>query len=190
MKSYILGIDSSTTCVGWALLSLDYAQDKLLTYGKIIPPKIGKNQGTWFQRASYIYAVMEKVLLSVPVSAVAIEELNSQRGGETTRQLAGVNMGIQFLAYKHLGIEPSPIYTSTAKKAFTGSGNAQKWHMIDRANTLYGLNLFWPATPGAQKNKKLNDEDVADAIAMAYCLEREIGDELRNTLKLEYPRGR
>lgn len=190
MKSFILGLDTSTTCVGWALLSLNYTEDKELHYGKIIPPRRGKNQGTWFERVTYIYAEMAKVLESRPISAAAIEELNSMRGGEVTRQLAGVNMGIQFLVYTRLGIEPSTIYTSTAKKAFTGAGNAQKWHMIDRANELYGLNLFWPATPSAQKNKMLNDEDVADAIAMAYCLEQEIGDELRNTLKLEVLNGR
>ena len=182
MKSFVLGFDTSTTCVGWALLSLTYAQDQDIRFGKIIPPKLGKNQGTWFQRATYIYAEVEKVLLSAPISAVAIEELNSMRSGETTRQLAGINMGIQFLVYKHLGLEPSAMYTSTIKKDFAGAGNAQKWHMIARANELYGLELQWPSTAGTQKNKKLNDEDIADAIGAAYCLEKEVGDELRATL--------
>ena len=111
------------------------------------------------------------------------------RSGEVTRQLAGANMGVQYLVWKTLALQASSMYTATLKKGFTGSGAAKKWDMIARANEVYGLNLVWPKLPKDQKNKKINDEDVADALAAAYCLEREIGDELRAGLKGETSNG-
>jgi Holliday junction resolvasome RuvABC endonuclease subunit len=179
MKSFVLGLDISTTCVGWAMLSLNYAEDKDLRYGKIIPAA----RVSWFQRADHIYAEMGRLVETVPICAIAIEELNSMRGGETTRQLAGINMGVQYLLYRRFGITPSMMWMSSMKKGFTGSGSAKKWDMIARANELYGLDLHWPLTAAGRRNKKVNDEDVADAIGAAYCLEQEVGDELRATLK-------
>lgn len=182
MKSYVMGLDISTTCVGWSLISLN---DGDLQYGKIIPPRGTKKKPvSWFQRAKHIYTAMDQMLelRKSSIVAVAVEQLNSQRGGETTRQLAGMSKLVQYLVYSHLGIEPSEIWTSTMKKDFTGNGAAKKWDMIAHANKTYGLSLCWPPTPAGQKNKELNDEDIADAIAAAHCLILEVGEDLRAAL--------
>ncbi len=185
MKAYILGLDVSTTCVGWALLSLNYGiTDRDLRLGKIIPPKHTKrNPMSWFKRATHVCTVLDQLLEGEPVVAAAIEQLNSVRSVDTTRKLAGMSYVVQHLLYKKFGFEPSEINTATLKKGFTGSGAAKKWDVIACANKLYNLNLCWPPTLAAQNNKEINDEDPADALGAAHCLNAEVGEELRASLR-------
>lgn len=183
--NYVLGLDISTTCVGWALISLEYEKDHLLWLGKIIPPKGTKKEPvSWFERAKFIHTAIEQLIENRNIAAIAVEQLNSMRGGDTTRQLAGMSMSVQFLLFKKLGIEPSEIFTSTMKKGFTGNGAAKKWDMIAHANKTYGTNLRWPTSTKDQKNKELNDEDVADALAAAHCFLEEVGEDLRDYLRI------
>jgi Holliday junction resolvasome RuvABC endonuclease subunit len=181
MKAYILGLDVSTTCCGWALLSLDYADDRDLRYGKIIAPK----KASWFVRCDFILGAINTYLADAPVAAIAMEQLNSFRGAGVTRQIAGIGALVSYNLYKRYGIETIEMHTTTVKKAFSGSGAAKKWDMIAAANKRYGLALRWPETAAAQKNKEHNDEDVADAIAVASTLYDQSGEDIRAGLAEE-----
>lgn len=185
MKAYILGLDISTTCCGWALLSVDYDIDRDIRVGKIIPPKsTSKNPVSWFARADHIYTSVDTIFSNVPIAAIGVEQLNSFRGGEVTRQLSAVNLGVQFYFYKKYGIEPIEMNTMTLKKKFTGHGGAQKNQMIESANKRFGLNLRWPTNPSDQKDKEKNDEDIADALAVAWVLYTEASETLRKNLEV------
>lgn len=180
---YVLGLDVSTTCTGWALISLDPLVAPRLFFGKIMPPpSTSKRRVSWYERADFIYSHLPQALGDIAVCAICLEELNSFRGGEVTRQLAGINMGVRFLMWKKYGVEPTAMDTTTIKKAFTGSGKAEKQHMVAAANKIYGLQLRYPTTESQQRNKEINDEDQADAIACAHVFIKESGEELREAL--------
>lgn len=178
MRAGILGLDTSTTCVGWAVLSLDYASDKELVYGKIIPP----TEASWFGRTDYILQELGVVCGAHPIVAAGVEELNYARSMSVVRAIAGMNMLCQYQVYKSLKIEPISMNTTNVKKVFSGYGAAKKWDMIAAANRIYGLSLVWPQRPTDQKNKELTDDDIADAIGVAHVLMAEIGDDLRASL--------
>jgi len=182
VNAYILGLDVSTTCCGWALLSVDYDSDHSLHFGKIIPPK----KQSWLHRADHILTALDTHLLNwpdKPIAAIAMEQLNSFTGAPTTRALAGVGALVQFHLFKKIGLEAIELHTTTVKKTFSGSGAAKKMHMIAAANKRFGLRLCWPPTEKEQRNKWVNDEDIADAIGVAWTLYTEAGDSLRNALK-------
>lgn len=181
MRAYILGLDVSTTCCGWALLSVDWETDRGLHFSKIIPPK----KVSWLRRADHILTAIDTYLLSQvdkPIAAIAMEQLNSFTGAPTTRALAGIGGLVQYHLFKKLGMETIELHTTTVKKTFSGSGAAKKMHMVAAANQRFGLSLRWPPAEKDQRNKEKNDEDIADAIGVAWTLYTESGESLRAAL--------
>ena len=163
-------------------MALDKGTTPYLLYGKIVgPPK-----GSLYERLDHIYTCLPRAIPEVPIVAIAVEQLNSFRGAVTTRQLAGVDVGVQYLLWKKYGIEATEMNTRKVKEVMTGSGAAKKIHMVQMANSLFGLNLYFPPTEEGQKDKVKSDEDIADSIGVSLAFVTLHGDKLKE--KLDNPK--
>ena len=102
--------------------------------------------------------------------AIAVEQPNSFRNGASTRILTGDFGALLYWIHinKMAGIE---VNTTHAKKIFCGVAGKGKEPTIARANELYGLDLKFHRDP------KKSDDDVADAIQVAYTLRHHLIEE-------------
>lgn len=181
-----IGIDSSLSCTAVGIISRDGAGNpKLLSFLKIptapdmdyierceeITDKIGELLKPYIERSKKIKTQLQ----------IGIEMPNSFRGGDVTRKLCGLYGIILYYIHNELGVRPIEINTKHAKKVATGSGNADKQRTIFNINKIFGLTLEYSAT----KNK--SDDDVADALSIAYCLLIEDGK--RKTIKKKRRHG-
>lgn len=164
----IIGIDSSTTCTGYAVMKKDKKEYKLIKYGKVIPPKeIG-----YLRTCEYIYNELEKVISGCDQEVVVIlEQPNSFRNGDTTRKLCGLYEIIRFMVMLRFGIEPLEANTKTVKKVVCENGNADKKEMVETINRLYNLNLVFSTS----QNKEKTDDDIADAVGITTYYARTFG---------------
>lgn len=186
MTPVILGLDISLSCTGWCLLSLE--EDKLVKWGKIAtkPSKYGNlNDSDYFARVHKIVTGVEEVFKDpeVAIVSVAVEQLNSFRGGDVARRLLGVSKVVQYLIWKNHGLTPNEINTMTAKKVFTGNGQASKALVLVAANQRLAIKppLVW--VEKKLDRKGVSDEDTADSAAVAFTLKQEIGEQLLKSFK-------
>jgi Holliday junction resolvasome RuvABC endonuclease subunit len=120
----------------------------------------------WDMMINQIEKFMEEFLMGRPV-VVAVEQPNSFRGGETTRQLCGGFGALMYWLHKN-GLTGIDVNTAHAKKVFCGKSLKGKQQTIDRANELYNLDLKYHRDP------KKTDDDVADAIQVAWALRSDL----------------
>jgi Holliday junction resolvasome RuvABC endonuclease subunit len=164
---YILGIDSSTKCTGWAMI--DTESGKLLKLGRVIPPKDLYYVDRWVVIVKGLEDVVKEN--GDPV-VVGIEEPNCFTNGNTVRLLCGI-FGIISYTFSKAGLFVHAVNTAHAKSIFVGSeksgeGHAKKTDTIAKANKMFGLTLTHK-----ERNVdgvRMSDEDLADAIQVAYCL--------------------
>ncbi len=164
----VIGIDSSTTCTGYAVMKKEKDVYKLINYGKIIPPE----DLTYLKICEYIYTQLEKVISEYSTRkaevVVVIEQPNSFRNGSVTRMLCGLYGIVRFMIMMRFGLEPVEANTKTVKKVVCDNGNADKEEMIVFVNRLYNLKLvFSKATKKGKPDKTKTDDDIADAIGVA-----------------------
>ena len=179
-KYYVLGLDISTTCTGWALLELETGD--LAKYGKIITA----DEENIFEQARKIQKDLYKETMGFAVVVVGVEQLNSFRNGSITRALCGISYIVQDYIYKYWGIFPNQINTGTAKSVFTRGyktwkGAAKKPDVLAVANARYGLNLKFIA-PNKKKGGN-GDDDISDATSIAFALREEVGEDLLSQIK-------
>jgi len=98
---------------------------------------------------------------------VGIETPNSFRGGDVTRKLCGLYGIMLYVVKQDLGLDIREVNTMHAKKMTTGVGSADKAKIVKKVNGLFKLDLRY------SKNKNKSDDDVADAISIAYCMLRD-----------------
>jgi len=193
----ILGLDISLSCTGWCLMSLQ--EDRVLAYGKVPTKALKKKKNAaklpkgvyqdlgFFPRSKEVIDAVDAALTSNPgvnVVGIGVEQLNSFRGASTARTLAGVSKLLQHHLWSGLGVVPYEIHTGTAKLAFTGNGNAGKALTLVIANTHYKLKpplVYYEETSKEHKAGQ-SDDDIADAISVAYALKKHLGQEILNAL--------
>lgn len=186
MTPVILGLDISLSCTGWCLLSLE--EDRVVKWGKI-STKASKrgslNDSDYYIRVHRIVQGVEAVfdIPEIVIVSVAVEQLNSFRGGDVSRRLMGVSKIVQYTIWKNHGLTPNEINTMTAKKVFTGNGQAEKTLVLVMANHVYKLSpqLVWLEKKTDKEGR--SDEDIADSISIAHTLKKEIGEQLLKTFK-------
>ncbi len=185
MTEVILGLDLSVSCSGWALLSL--REDRVIAYGKVVtvlPKKKDRPADIYFKRVQKVVDVIDEVFArkDVQIVAVGVEQLNYFRGIDTARDLLGVSKVVQHHIWKAYGLMPNEINTTTAKKAFTGRGDALKTLVLVIANTHFKLSppLIW-VEPEKDKNHT-SDDGISDAISIAWTLRLEIKDRLTKAI--------
>jgi Holliday junction resolvasome RuvABC endonuclease subunit len=178
----LLGLDVSTTCTGWAFI--DLSNGGLISYGKIEPLK----DNYWDRVIVTVNSIRE--LFKTPdmqIAGVGIEQLNWFRNAESARQLAGISGVVQYVLRQSENIIVNELNTSMVSAAFRKGvimdpKLPKKAKTVAAANARFGLNLKFKDRP--VKGRKVSDDDMADAIAVAFTLYREIGEDLRSQLTI------
>lgn len=157
---YVLGLDTSTTCVGYAVFKVTEKTHRLTDYGKIVVPEdLG-----YLQKCEHIVNKIESIINKIDTTGlkIALEEPNSFINGNTTRMLCGIYQIVRYMIYLRFAIESQGMNTKEIKKMMSGNGSAKKQEMVDAVNGMFGLKLNFH-----KSNKDKTDDDIADAIAVA-----------------------
>ena len=158
----VMGIDASTTSTGWAI----FDDKELKAYGLIKP-----NGEDWRERivnqAPQLVEIIskykpEKIYMEdVPLKSKypkVLVQLGAVQGfiyGVT----ASVHVPVVFLGPSEWR-SPMGLFDGTRE----GTKRAEmKRKSVEKANELFGLNLVWKSP-----SSKFNDDDIADAILVAY----------------------
>ena len=161
---YILSLDASTTCTGYAIFS----KDKLVKSGKIVPSKVLD----WRERINHTANRLNKIIEEYDIQKIYCEDvpLKSSGGLKTLLMLGAVQGMILTVASCHdIEIEFIPVATWRRKVGlFDGTTDGKKRenlkkHSIELANKLYKLELNY-----VSKASKLNDDDISDAILIYH----------------------
>jgi Holliday junction resolvasome RuvABC endonuclease subunit len=161
---YVLGIDLGSYRTGLAAIEVG-KEARLVNRARVVVE--GKDYvDRWAKTIVQIEKFMTEFLMGRPV-AIAIEQPNSGRNMQSTRELTGGFGAVLYWLHQN-GMSAIDVNTSHAKKVFCGKGGGGKQQTIDRANELYGLELKYHSNP------EKTDDDVADAIQVAYTLRVEL----------------
>lgn len=157
------GIDASTTAVGWSIFN----GTDLIDYGCFRP-----NGDDWRDRTQQIAPFIKQLLEKYHVDKMILEDvpLMGKRGNKTLVILGAVQ-GMLLGVTSSMNIPTefilpsswrSPIGLFDGTKAGTHR-DEMKRKSIEKANERFGLKLKW-VSPCSKKN----DDDIADAILVAY----------------------
>jgi len=147
----VLGIDPSTACTGWGIINDD---GELVAHGYIKTKRSMSNQ----EKITCMYDGIKQVLEQYNLTEVACENQYLGPRKETIKTLSQVR-GVIMLACQQHGIEIKYYWPSTIKLKAAGKGNATKEEVISVISDRFNL-------------MDIND-NVADAIAIAYCHQKE-----------------
>ena len=159
----VMGIDASTTSTGWSIFN----NNKLVDYG-VIKPK-GEN---WRERLENQGPLISKIIEKYKPEKVYMEDVPlSVAGGIKTGIILGAVQGFVYGLFSSYSIKilfVSPTNWRSKVGIFNGKRNgtkreALKKASIEKANTLFGINLKW-VSPSSIKN----EDDISDAILVAY----------------------
>lgn len=168
MKTYILGIDISTSIIGFAIMTSDH---ELVTYDKL---KFKKNLQLE-ERAEYFKNKVEHFdnyycIADVFVEAPAMMFGRGRTTANTMAKLQRFNGMCCYAAYQSLKIFPKQIHANTARKKMNikiPRNVLNKKHFIiecvekEYPSFKYNLTRFGNPQPGT--------DDIADAIVIAHA---------------------
>lgn len=149
----VLGIDSSTTCTGWAIF--DTKKDKLLSYGKITPDKKMDYTVRIFEMAKHIYDIIDKN----NIKYLKYEEAFSRsRNVKKQENLIGM---IIFVCFE-LGVAFEAIHPSKINKLWGIPTKKKERPKSKKELTIDAVNFVFNAGLGKK------DDDIADAISFSF----------------------
>ena len=146
----IVGIDFSLTAPAVALLSPD---------NKIIATKHWAYQPiheSHIHRCIWLAKEITSFIIQHKPDRVFIEQYAFSANGRITDIAEGAGVLKVYLVSNNL--VPEPVAISSWKKALTNNGKADKTLIRETVNRMYGLSL----------TSRKGDQDVADAIGIAY----------------------
>jgi Holliday junction resolvasome RuvABC endonuclease subunit len=175
--STILGLDISTSCVGWCILD---AQDGSVIAANAIALK---DISCMFEKAQRVKESFLALLDDYTVDSVAIEEnLQAFRPGfssaKTIVTLARFNGIVSWLSYKCMKVEPSFINVNRARKSVglkidRKSSLSTKEQIFEWVRTNHMEDYPWPTKTlksGPRKGLVIFDDscyDISDAFVIA-----------------------
>lgn len=145
----VLGIDPGTRRCGYGLVAKRGGRLVRVSSGVIVPGAL-----PMAERLGLILGALTKLLAAGEIEAVAIETAFCGRSPRSALAL-GQARGVALAAAARAGLAVHEYAPAEVKRAFTGSGRADKGQMVRTARALFGLEA------------RLADE--ADALAIAVC---------------------
>lgn len=157
-----MGVDASTTSTGYAI----FDNKKLIAYGVIKPE--GKE---WRERIVAQAPKLAEIIEKYNPEKIYMEDVPLKKSNASALVILGAVQGFFYgLVAKYLipieFIKPSAwrspigLYDGTKE----GTKRAELKHKsIMKANELFGLDLRW-----VSPSSKFNDDDISDAILLAY----------------------
>ena len=168
----VLGLDISSSTIGWATLEIDDKEFKLKDYGYIKPSK--KKQHSQIQRLSLTYDEIKKLILEQNPDEIAVEQYASKfsSGRSTARTiivLSTYNETISLCCFREFEKEtykyaPVTIRSELSKyfdKNIKGKDEAFDFVCKNISN--------FKTKPNRMGNIKKECYDEADAICVALC---------------------
>lgn len=159
----IMGLDCSSTAIGYSV----FGKRGLEAYGVVRPQ--GKD---WRERLVEEGKKLTELILQYRPDKIIMEDVPLQtKGGAKTLVILGGVQGFVLGIASSLGVAIDFIYPSSWRSTLgLLSGDkekkkreALKQKAIEYVNKEFGLNLVW-----AGENSKKSEDDIAEAIAIAY----------------------
>ena len=160
----ILALDISGTATGWCY----FIDNKLEVFGKYIA-KASASKG---KKLLDFYIWVEDILTNKKPDIILIEKPYRGRNSNVLVNISKFIAIVELLAVKDLGLEieascfvdPKRIKTTLKVKKGKDYYDNKKL-MVNKINSLYNLRLKFKA----KKAKSYNDDDIADALALAHA---------------------
>lgn len=176
-KSYVLGLDISTFCCGFAIYNLD--DDDLTTAGHI-PLKSIKN---FHHKADVVYEIIQEIKDSTDkITHVAIEDIitkfiSGKSNIKTIITLASFNAIVQRMCYELFGSEPMMMNVIRARNLAdckVPKGSNSKEYILKRVCELHPS--IKENLPLMRSKEQFSKEafDVADAVVVAKAAAKSI----------------
>lgn len=160
-KDLILGIDPGLNITGWGLIEKKGNFDNYLAHGFI---KTDKKKELGF-RLNTIYEKLLEITKKYSPSSIAIEKIFSNKNPESTLKL-GMSRAIVFLIAARESSEIFEYSPNTVKKNLVGYGHADKNQIINMIKRVF-------------PNINIDNEDSADALAVAICHSMQMQSKIR-----------
>lgn len=159
----VMGIDGSTTSSGWAIFESEGC--KRIASGRIKP-----KGDDWRNRIEQEWPILSQVIQKYRPEKIYMEDVPMKDGKPTILKLGAVQ-GVAICLAAQYGIEIHFLLPSEWRSGlglFDGTRQGTKREILKRkavetANQLFGLNLLW-----VKEKSKLNEDDEAEAILIAY----------------------
>lgn len=179
MRKTILGLDCSSTTIGWSLLSVENEVIKIDRYGNIKPPK--KDSCSLVERLDSVQKEIDKLCIELKPDHIVIEDILKFMAGKTSADtiitLAIFNRTIALQVYQTLGKLPIfllPISIRSRLKKFLSLENKIEKEQIPKILQDYFGKEFFKIT-GYKKRGKFKGQpiievyDESDACAAAWA---------------------
>lgn len=155
----VLGIDPGLNVTGYGLLAFGRGVPAIVEAGTIRTDA----KACLAERIGQLHADLAEALAELKPDAVAIEKLYAHYRHPRTSILMAHARGVILLACGQAGLGVHSVAATQVKKNLTGNGHAGKLQVQRAVQTLCGLSEL-PAPA-----------DVADAVAIALCVGRQLG---------------
>ena len=157
-----MGIDASTSCVGWSI----FINDKLINHGKITAPK---DCDGWRERVQMLIPQLQAIIDKYHPSKMIVEDVPLIKKQMITLVQLGAVQGMLLSVCELNDIEVQFVNVNTWRKNIGISDgdknrNNKKIRSIEKANELFGLELPCVFTKFGNYNPQKSADDEADAI--------------------------
>jgi len=175
MTTYILGIDISTSVIGFAVIDLDF---KLITYDKLkFKSNLPLEQRAEYFKNKIIHYDKYYTISDVYIEAPALMFGRGRTTAQTMAKLQRFNGMCSYAVYDSMTIIPELIHANSARKKMNISVprnvKNKKHYIIDCVKAKYPSFDFSYTRYG---NPQPGTDDIADAIVIAHagvCLKNE-----------------
>lgn len=166
---YYLGLDASTSAVGWAVLDSD---ENLIEHGTLSLKKIDTGMVDKAQQLRY---TLQEIKQKYNIISVGIEDIlqkTSAGSAHTICVLAGFNGITQFLCNDIFGFKAKLVKFSDARKLFGIKHNKEEKSKITAFK--YISNIYDNFVIKYNRNNNITDEtyDSSDAVVIAKYISR------------------
>tara|TARA_A100001011_G_scaffold398284_1_gene502138 strand:+ start:1133 stop:1693 length:561 start_codon:yes stop_codon:yes gene_type:complete len=169
--SLILGLDVSSSVIGWALVSYDAGNVSLVKYGNVKPMKSSK--GSLCARISDTFDIISELCKDIDPDAVAVESYASKftPGRSTARTiivLSVFNELVSMASFRSIDIEPKKYAVSTIRSCLS---KVSQTKIISKEETFdFILKTFENFSTRLNRNGNIKKECYDEADAIAVCV--------------------
>ena len=150
-KRLIIGFDPGLINTGWGVLEKNNKSENCIDHGCITT----SNKDKLGMRLKIIYEESLYLLKKYSPNSIAVEKIFANKNPESTMKL-GKARAIIFLVAAKENVDIFEYSPNTVKKNLVGYGHATKLQIVKMIERIF-------------PNQKIDDENSADALAVAMC---------------------
>ena len=150
-KKLIIGFDPGLINTGWGVVEKNNKSENYIDHGCITT----SNKDILGMRLKIIYEESLYLLKKYSPNSIAVEKIFANKNPESTMKL-GKARAIIFLVAAKENVDIFEYSPNTVKKNLVGYGHATKLQIVKMIERIF-------------PNQKIDDENSADALAVAMC---------------------